>query len=213
MHLTHSTLTVVLFSALFIFSHITEAHSWADCINWIPKDPSDPHWGPDDGECKGYARRYPLNEEFGALDHASPSRHYQQAHDKDDKDAIKALPCSDRKHGKDVGSDETRANPVEAAYGGKWGSITQTRVGSTLCIRWPAKNHAEDNEDDTKVEINLAKSEGDDPTQQELLKNKIAELEYKNCDEAKNSDRRPCGGCFKVPDIKIGDSSSSSSSK
>ncbi|KAF9342228.1 hypothetical protein BGX26_008006, partial [Mortierella sp. AD094] len=95
---------------------------------------------------------------------------------------------------------ETLANPPEDAYGGKYGTMTHTRVGDTLCVRWPAKNHAEKNEDNTIVQINLSKNvDGKDPTQQELLKNTIAELEYKNCGHATTTDRRPCGGCFQVP--------------
>lgn len=140
-----------------------------------------------------------MNSEFGALDHANPSRHYQQKLT-NKKDTDSALPCSDNEHGTDVGADETRADPVEEAYGGKFGAMTHTRVGDTLCVRWPAKNHAKENEDDDMmVLINLAQREGKDPTQKELSKNKIAELRYKNCDQGSNEDRRPCGGCFKVP--------------
>ncbi|KAG0284866.1 hypothetical protein BGZ96_010802 [Linnemannia gamsii] len=198
MHLTPPTLAAVLLSTLTILSFV-EAHSWGDCIDWRFNDPSEEAWGSSDGECKGYARRFPVDSEFGALDHANPSRHYQQKL-KDKKDSDSALPCSDGKHGKDVGSDETRENPVESAYGGEYGAMTHTRVGDTLCVRWPAKNHAEDNEDDDMmVLINLAKSEGEDPTQKVLTKSKVAELPYKNCDEGENPDRRPCGGCFKVP--------------
>ncbi|KAF9280248.1 hypothetical protein BGZ88_012302 [Linnemannia elongata] len=238
MHLTPPTLTAVLLSTLALVSHLAptaEAHSWADCIDWRFKNPSREAWGASDGECKGFARRFPQGSEFGALDHANPSRHYQQKlENKNDSDS--ALPCSDHKHGKDVGSDETMGNPVESAYGGKYGPMTHTRVGDTLCVRWPAKNHAEDNEDDDMmVLINLAQREGKDPSQKELTKNKVAELPYKNCGKGKNPDRRPCGGCFKVPmrasgtyllqwrwmlnegewytscaDIQIGDSDSSS---
>ncbi|KAF9193279.1 hypothetical protein BGZ51_003800 [Haplosporangium sp. Z 767] len=202
MHLHSSTLAVVFISSIALFSHLTpvaEAHSWADCIDWRFNGKED--WSDKGGYCKGYARRYPVGKEFGSLDHASPSRHYQQ--DNDDPD--RALPCSDRKHGKDKGSDETRADPVSDAYEGKWGQMTTTKVGNTLCVRWPAKNHAEDNEDDTIVQINLSTNKnGEDPTQQELLKNTVAELEYRNCGDHKLPDKRPCGGCFKVPEREPG---------
>ncbi|KAI1316312.1 hypothetical protein EDD11_010155 [Mortierella claussenii] len=146
------------------------------------------------GHCVGYARRFPLGHPFGTLDSANPSRHYQQAGNPNT-----ALPCSDGKHGKDVGSDETKANPVSAAYGGKWGQMTVTSVGDTLCVRWPAKNHAEKNEDNTIVQINMSKvKDGKDVSQQELLKNTIARLPYKNCGGGV-PDKRACGGCFKVP--------------
>ncbi|KAF9086871.1 hypothetical protein BGX29_002700 [Mortierella sp. GBA35] len=199
MHLTPPTLTAVLFSAITLFSHLTpsvvEAHSWAACIDWRPKNPARPAWGDSDGECKGYARRYPFKSEFGALDHASPSRHYQQDNEHPDE----APPCANHRDGVDKGSDETRADPVEAAYGGKWGMMTHTRVGDRLCVRWPAKNHAEDNEDDTLVQINLAEKQGKDPTQKQLIDSNVVELKYKNCGKAATSDRRPCGGCFEVP--------------
>lgn len=180
--------------ALFTYTSPTDAHSWADCIDWVFNDPDKVGWGDNDGKCLGYARRYPLGEEFGSLDHANPGRHYQQ-------DGDNAPPCSDGKHGKDVGSDETRADPPERAYGGKYGAMTVTSVNDTLCIRWPAKNHAEDNESNKlRVLINFASKEGEDPkTQEEVTKTFLLDMPYKNCDEGKVPDRRPCGGCFKVP--------------
>ncbi|KAG0212352.1 hypothetical protein BGX28_006496 [Mortierella sp. GBA30] len=190
--------TAILVSALAVLSSApaAEAHSWLDCLNWKFNKPGMQDWSNKGGYCKGYARRYPVGKLFGTLDSVSPSRHYQQA----GKQPNKALPCSDGKHGKDVGSDETLANPVSNAYGGNWGQMTVTKVGNTLCARWPAKNHAEKNEDNTIVQINLAKNKnGKDPTQQELLQNTIARLPYKNCGKASTSDKRPCGGCFKVP--------------
>ncbi|KAF8926973.1 hypothetical protein EDD21DRAFT_405785 [Dissophora ornata] len=193
-----ATYTAVLVSALVILSSYTpqaEAHSWMDCVNWVPKNPSDPDWSDKGGKCMGYARRFPVGKPFGSLDSADPSRHYQQAGNPNT-----ALPCSDHKHGKDVGSDETLAHPYTAAYGGNWGQVTVTNVGDTLCIRWPAKNHAESNEGNTMVEINLSKNANSaDPTQQELLQNTIVKLPYKNCGKGPNPDKRPCGGCFKVP--------------
>ncbi|KAI1318566.1 hypothetical protein EDD11_006256 [Mortierella claussenii] len=201
MHLQSSTVTIVFLSTLSVlslssFGSVVEAHSWADCIDWKPKDPENPRWSDKDGHCEGYARRFPLNHAFGTLDSASPSRHYQQDH----KNPDKAPPCSNGHWGKDKGSDETLADPPSDAYGGKYGQMTLTQVGATLCVRWPAKNHAESNEDDTEVQINLSKNvNGKDPSQQELLKNTIKLLPYKECDEASTTDKRPCGGCFEVP--------------
>ncbi|KAF8969760.1 hypothetical protein BGZ46_010627 [Entomortierella lignicola] len=193
-------LIAVLVAALAILSSsnltpAVEAHSWMDCVNWKFNSNKKQDWSDKGGKCKGYARRFPVNKGFGTLDSADPSRHYQQAGNPNT-----ALPCSDHKHGRDVGSDETLANPPSKAYGGKWGPMTVTKVGDTLCARWPAKNHAEKNEDDTIVQINLSKTRnGKDITQQELLKNTIAKLKYKNCGSASTTDKRPCGGCFKVP--------------
>ena len=174
-----------------------EAHSWMDCVNWVIKNPSKGLWTKDAGVCKGYARRFPKGSEFGSLDDANPSRHYQQKGPHPEKE----LPCSDHKHGQDVGADETKGDPVSSAYGGsKWGEMTVVQVGDELCVRWPAKNHAEKNEDNTVVQINLSKNkDGKDPTQLQLLENTVAKLSYKNCSSASTPDRRPCGGCFKVP--------------
>ncbi|KAF9378219.1 hypothetical protein CPB97_009717 [Podila verticillata] len=200
-----TTYATVLVSVLAIVGHLTptvQAHSWADCIDWRFKNPKKTDWSDKGGRCFGYARRFPTGKAFGTLDSASPSRHYQQAGNPN-----MALPCSDGHHGKDVGSDETRADPPSRAYGGKWGTMTRTRVGNKLCIRWPAKNHAEKNEDDTEVQINFALHEGRDPTQQQLLaeqKEHPLELDYKSCGKASNTDKRPCGGCFEVPDRKPG---------
>ncbi|KAF9935038.1 hypothetical protein FBU30_008531 [Linnemannia zychae] len=193
------TCTALLATALAVLSFsatpAVEAHSWADCIDWRFNSKGSEDWTDKGGKCLGYARRFPVGKAFGSLDDADPSRHYQQAGNPNT-----ALPCSDHRHGKDVGSDETRADPPSKAYGGKWGRMTVTSVGNTLCVRWPAKNHAEKNEDNTVVQINLSKNkDGKDPSQQELLKNTIAHLPYKNCNRNSNPDRRACGGCFKVP--------------
>ncbi|KAF9167112.1 hypothetical protein BGX21_011388 [Mortierella sp. AD011] len=199
MHLQSSTVAVVFLSAISVLSTQlpgTEAHSWMDCVNWHFKNPDKEAWGDKDGYCLGYARRFPVGKPFGSLDSANPSRHYQQDH----KNPDTALPCANHHDGKDIGSDETLADPPEDAYGGKYGPMTHTRVGDTLCVRWPAKNHAEKNEDNTVVQINLSKNvNSKDPTQKELLRNTIAELKYKNCGQASTTDKRPCGGCFKVP--------------
>ncbi|KAG0039862.1 hypothetical protein BGZ82_006414 [Podila clonocystis] len=200
-----TTYATVLVSALAIFGHLAptvQAHSWADCIDWRFKNSKKKVWSDNGGSCHGYARRFPVGKPFGSLDSANPSRHYQQAGNPN-----KALPCSDRRHGKDVGSDERAANPRSKAYGGKFGKMTKTKVGNVLCVRWPAKNHAEKNEDDTIVQINFAKNRGKDPSQEELLaeqKKHPLTLKYKSCGKAKNSDKRPCGGCFNVPKRKPG---------
>ncbi|KAG0196242.1 hypothetical protein BGX28_010385 [Mortierella sp. GBA30] len=204
MHIQSSTLAAVLILSIALLGYlapVAEAHSWLDCTKWVFKKPDSNDYSDNGGRCEGYARRYPLGHSFGTLDSASPSRHYQQPGDPD-----KAPPCSDAKHGKDkdVGSDETLADPPEDAYGGKWGAMTQTQVGETLCMRWPAKNHAESNEHDTQVQINLSDQIGKDPTQQEFLHHNVANLPYKNCGRTFPADKRPCGGCFTVPDRNPG---------
>ncbi|KAF9354755.1 hypothetical protein BGX34_010833 [Mortierella sp. NVP85] len=198
------TSVAIFVSALAIFSSYTPqagAHSWMDCVDWRFKKPGKEDWSDKGGECMGYARRYPYKAKFGTLDSADPSRHYQQPGNPN-----KALPCSDGRHGKnkDVGSNETRANPPEAAYGGKdWGRMTTVKSGDQLCVRWPGKNHADESKE-TFVDINFSTvRNGPDPTQQELLKDALKErLSYRNCNRGKgfsDNDKRPCGGCFTVP--------------
>ncbi|KAF8939475.1 hypothetical protein EDD21DRAFT_371953 [Dissophora ornata] len=192
-----SSFAFLVVATLAVFSSYTpqaEAHSWADCIDWKFKNTKTKNWK--EGTCKGYARRYPLGKAFGSLDSADPNRHYQQVHSHPEK----ALPCSNGKAGAEPGSNETRGSPVSKAYGGKYGRMTVTTVGDTLCVRWPAKNHAKKNEPNNKVQINLSKvKNGKDISQQELLKNTVALLPFKNCMSGSNEDRRACGGCFKVP--------------
>jgi len=218
-----STFTIVAIATLALFSQTpqVEAHSWVDCVDWRFSNPNTTRVGGSalkgdkkslqdwsKGECHGYARRYPLGKPFGSLDSADPNRHYQQTHKNPKPDD--ALACSDGKHGEEPGSDETRAKPESGAYGGKgskkkYGQMTVTKVGDSLCLRWPAKNHAVKDEVENHVQIYLNPTPGQDITnQRQLLQHKIkvkGELNFKNCNEGKNQDRRTCGGCFTVPDV------------
>ncbi|KAI1318567.1 hypothetical protein EDD11_006257 [Mortierella claussenii] len=194
-----STFTVLMVATLAVFSSYApqaEAHSWADCIDWKFNKKGSNDWSDKGGKCLGYARRFPLHSKpFGKLDSADPNRHYQQSHNNPDSQP----PCSNGKAGAEPGAIETRGNPVSSAYGGKWGRMTVTSVGDTLCVRWPAKNHAIES-GVPKVNIYLSKvRNGKDISQRDLLKQHIASLPYQNCNKAKNQDIRPCGGCFKVP--------------
>lgn len=155
-------------------------------------------WGEKDGKCFGWARQYPINSgvRFGDLDSSSPNRHYQQ-------EPRDFTPCSDRVHGREPGADETRQNPISRAYGGRFGTMTRTvQPGDTLCVRWPAKNHAVPNERDRGVFINMpSEPTSKDPNQAQLMKMTIAKLPYKNCSFIKgDTDHTPCGGCFKIPE-------------
>ncbi|KAF9089169.1 hypothetical protein BGX29_007604 [Mortierella sp. GBA35] len=197
-----TSFTFLVVAALAVLSSYTpqaEAHSWADCIDWRFNKPGKQDWSNNGGKCMGYARRFPLGKGFGTLD--SMGRHYQQNRGNPDK----ALPCANHKEGHkpDIGLDETRANPPSKAYGGKHGQMTVTKVGDTLCVRWPAKNHADQKKDPRKttVQIYLSKSKDsvDPKYQQDLFKNKVADLPFHNCNPGKDEDKRPCGGCFKVP--------------
>ncbi|KAG0366559.1 hypothetical protein BC939DRAFT_500481 [Gamsiella multidivaricata] len=193
-----TALVVASLAVLSTYTPQVEAHSWMDCVDWKFKNSKVQDWSDKGGKCQGYARRFPLGKAFGSLDSDWPSRHYQQTHKNPDPNH--AVACSDRKHGAEKGADETRANPVSAAYGGKFGRMTVTSVGDTLCVRWPAKNHGKSGESKTTVQINLSKvRNGKDISQADLLKNTIAKLPYKNCMKGSNEDRRACGGCFKVP--------------
>ncbi|KAF9572058.1 hypothetical protein EC968_010389 [Mortierella alpina] len=195
----------LLVSAAVVFTSApsVEAHSWAACINWKFNNKQKPDWSDKGGKCLGYARRYPYKNIFYSLDSRSPSRHYQQPKN--------GPACSDGIHGKDkdVGSDERPGKKsISEAYNGQWGPMTTTKVGNKLCVRWPAKNHAEKNEDETMVWINMSKKPvrpgQKDPSQKSLDKNNVIKLPYKNCGKNKNTDRRPCGGCFEVPEREPG---------
>jgi len=74
--------------------------------------------------------------------------------------------------------------------------------GDTLCVRWPAKNHAVASERDRGVFINMPPTATNkDPNQSQLMKMTIAKLPYKNCSFGKEGpEHTPCGGCFKVPE-------------
>jgi hypothetical protein len=206
-----ASFTFIAVAALAVFSALApqevEAHSWLDCVDWRWKKSSGKNkdWRSTSGFCKGYARRYPVNNKrvgkFGLLDNTEWARHYRQNLRKD------TLPCSDSKHGLEKGIVETR--DIKGSYGGKWGPMTVTKSGGELCVRWPAKNHAASNEDNTIVKIALAEKPGNDPSQKQLDKMIIAELKYKNCNKDGDSGKRdentrPCGGCFKIPKRRPG---------
>lgn len=210
-------------TALAVFSSFTpqaEAHSWMDCVDWKrAKGLKENDWSK--GTCNGFIRRYQVKSDgtpkfhFGKMDSETDgdglSRHYLQDR------SPNAAPCSHlckRKNGKcvkegkaELGSDESRGNPVASAYGGKrYGKMTVTSVGKMLCLRWPAKNHADPNPNlssETTVILSMTKdSNKPDPKTQKAMSafsfpgNK---LRYRNCNSGKNQDIRPCGGCFKVP--------------
>ncbi|KAF9282866.1 hypothetical protein BGZ68_005714 [Mortierella alpina] len=192
-----TSFTFLIVATLAVFStHApqVEAHSWVECVDWRFNGKRN-DWTDKGGKCHGYARRFPLGKPFGTLSEASPNRHYMQ----DKKNPNNALPCSNGRAGSERGSDETRApNPTHAYDKDKnWGPMTVTNVGNTLCVRWPSKTHA-DESGVPKVQIYLAKNTGKDISQTALFKYKVADLPFSNCNKG-NKDKRPCGGCFKVP--------------
>ncbi|KAG0243155.1 hypothetical protein BGW41_002795 [Actinomortierella wolfii] len=189
--------TLLVTASVALLATLIDAHSWADCVDWRFNDPKKPGWTDRHGKCHGWARQYPVNARvpFGDLDSYSPSRHYQQ----NPKDFT---PCSDRKHGRERGSDETRQNPISKAYGGRFGAMASVQAGDEICVRWPAKNHAVPSEKDRGVFINMPSTPvNKDPTQSQFNKMTIAKLRYKNCNHIKgDTDHTPCGGCFKIPE-------------
>jgi len=204
--LSKASLAIIAASILLVLTSHTEAHSYADCVDWRFNNPKDKSWKDSNGHCAGYARRFPLKAKpFAKLDSDDPSRHYQQTSKNPDPDH--ALACSNGKVGVEPGSDETMASPWTAAYNGKdkrgrkTGTYTITKAGGELCVRWPGKNHAVPNEEDLST-VNIALSGANpksDPTQQQFLSNIIAKLNYKNCTTGGDTDTWPCGGCFKLP--------------
>ncbi|KAG0221801.1 hypothetical protein BGW41_006487 [Actinomortierella wolfii] len=196
---TFSALLVATLAVISTTPQTAEAHSWADCIDWKFNNPKKPEWSDKGGKCMGYARRYPLGKKFASLDSDWPSRHYWQSM----KDMT---PCSDRKHGVEKGANEQRPAKGKGwsdAYGGKYGRMTVTYVGDTLCVRWPAKNHAKESKPNP-VWINLSPVANKDISQKALNDANVAKLPYNNCSKSGNDDTRACGGCFKVPKRKPG---------
>ncbi|KAG0251283.1 hypothetical protein BGZ95_006946, partial [Linnemannia exigua] len=176
-----TTLVVATLAAFSSYTPQAEAHSWAECVDWKFNKGGKQDWSDEGGKCLGYARRFPLNQPFGSLDSWWPARHYVQ----DSNNPNFTMPCN------------------HYAYGGQFGRMTVTSVGDTLCARWPAKNHAVPvfPGSHNTILINLSKTPNSkDVSQAELMKNTIATLKFNNCNSVyPNTDRRACGGCFKVP--------------
>ncbi|KAF9957073.1 hypothetical protein BGZ70_009631 [Mortierella alpina] len=199
-----------------LLTQSVESHSYVDCVDWrfkqASKNPKDISWHDKNGECFGYARRFPVGAKpFAKLDSYSRNRHYQQRHTKD-KLSLNELACSNGKVGEEPGQDETVSNPVDDAYTGKdekkfpYGRMTVKNVGDTLCMRWPAKNHAVDDEDENFVTIGIMKYDGKKIYSQKDYLNKgenkpvqNVKVPYKNCsDKGRDTDIWPCGACFKL---------------
>ncbi|KAF9079953.1 hypothetical protein BGX23_002914 [Mortierella sp. AD031] len=190
-----SVLIVATLAMICALAPQAEAHSWASCVDWKP-DGKTNKWTK--GKCLGYARRYPTNKKFGKLDSDSPNRHYEQML----KNVNSRPACSRSKDDKEIdhaGADETRPKKFSDAYStGKFGPMTMTTAGDTLCIQWPAKNHKDDR-DGGRVLINWMKDDGKVNHPQSVLnKYEIATLDFSNCDKG-DEDTRACGGCITVP--------------
>ncbi|KAF9433815.1 hypothetical protein BGZ76_008950 [Entomortierella beljakovae] len=195
--------TIIATAALALMASVTEAHSWADCVDWRFNNPAKPSFAASGGKCFGWAREYPMNNvAFGKLDSSSPTRHYQQK-----RGDSNPLPCSDGKAGTEPGADERRQNPISKAYGGKYGAQASATAGQKICVRWPAKNHAVPNEKENFVFINMPKTLlTKDPDQAGFSKANIAKIPFKNCNTLSDTDLTPCGGCFTVPEeLQSGD--------
>ncbi|KAF9109841.1 hypothetical protein BGX27_007141 [Mortierella sp. AM989] len=180
--------------ALALLATITEAHSWADCVDWRFNNPKKPGWTDKHGKCHGWARRYPVKTKyrFGDLDSASPNRHYEQD--------SKLYACSAPGRGREDGADERRANPVSKAYGGGFRPMASVKAGDTMCVRWPSKNHASEYKVPPVFIYGPPSVTKEDPSQKQLLKMPIAKLNYNNCNRIRgDEDHTPCGGCFKIP--------------
>ncbi|KAK3841851.1 MAG: hypothetical protein J3R72DRAFT_475280 [Linnemannia gamsii] len=205
--LSKASLAILVASLILVLTNQTEAHSYADCIDWKFKSTKSNSWSDKNGRCEGYARRFPAGvKAFAKLDSDDPNRHYQQSHKKPSPDD--SLACSDGKQGEEPGADETMGNPISKAYEGtdkkgrKYGKQTSSQPGGQLCIRWPAKNHAVKDEVNNPVFIALSKKANSlkDPSQKEFNSNVIKKLNYKNCtDKGSDEDIWPCGGCFTLP--------------
>ncbi|KAF9949150.1 hypothetical protein BGZ72_009009 [Mortierella alpina] len=211
--LSKASLAIV---ATLLLTQSVESHSYVDCVDWrfnkISKNPKDISWSDKNGACFGYARRFPMKAvKFAKLDSDDPNRHYQQRHTSD-KLSEDELACSNGKVGEEPGADETVASPVEGAYSGKdkrgrkYGPMAEKSAGETMCMRWPAKNHAVSGEKETNVRISIMRYDGKKVYSQKDYLNKgknkpvqVVTAPYKNCsDRGSNTDIWPCGVCFKL---------------
>lgn len=204
MHILHKIITIVA------LSKVVYAHSWADCVDWRPRNVTKTiPFAASDGDCYGWARKFPYKSgvKFAYLDEASPNRHYDQG-DPNDNSKWKGSPsCSDGVHGKEPGSDESMQKPISLAYAGNWGSMTRKAAGDTMCIRWPANNHAVKSEKEWFVRIGLSEVNPTSDPPQDFFSNPsniIATLPFKNCvpvdtSVADYNKVQPCGGCFTLP--------------
>ncbi|KAK9692747.1 hypothetical protein K7432_014203 [Basidiobolus ranarum] len=209
----HLKLFVTSWMVVMIMPAMNEAHSWVDCMDWRFNGGKQ-SFDDNAGTCAGYARRYPVtfNENkpvpkygFGSLDSINPSRHYKQSIQNPDDWPACSTGKSYKNGDEEIGSDETKANPIESAYGqGKWGPMTVAKAGQRLCVRWPAKNHKD--EPDNIVYINMPPTPmSQDPTQRQFNQWTIAKLDYGNCFSG-GSDKARCGGCFTIPEDRgVGD--------
>ncbi|CAO3566873.1 unnamed protein product [Mortierella alpina] len=204
-----------------LLTQSVESHSYVDCVDWrfkqAVKNPKDISWSDKNGKCYGYARRFPVGAKpFAKLDSYDPNRHYQQKHSKDNL-SLDELACSDGKVGEEPGQVETVSNPIGDAYKGKdkqgkpYGNMAVKQVGDTLCMRWPAKNHAVPSEDENGVTVGIMKYDGKKIYSQKDYLDKgsnkpvqTVKFPYKNCsDKGRDTDIWPCGACFKL-DMGVG---------
>lgn len=129
--------------------------------------------------------------------------------------------CEDFGFVSDNRDDESRTNPVTAAYapnkasnGKTWGKMAQKKPGDQLCLKWPAKNHhlhVASNEEQTaywgdkvgqnEVYVYLARTEqepaNDDEWRSECPTCPIKfQMPYINCPDPHptgSDDFKPCG--------------------
>ncbi|KAF9970838.1 hypothetical protein BGZ73_006382 [Actinomortierella ambigua] len=199
--LSKASVALIAASILLLLTSHAEAHSWLDCVDWRFKNSKNKSWADSNGVCHGFARRFAVKARpFAKYDSDWPSRHYEQSHSNPDNSPA----CSPGKNGV---VNEKMAKPWTAAYNGKdqrgrrMGGYTTKRIGDTLCLRWPAKNHAVPGEHQlSEVFVYMSQANPKrDPTQKEFFKRRVATLNYKNCTKGGSTDSWPCGGCFKLP--------------
>ncbi|KAF9079641.1 hypothetical protein BGX27_006153, partial [Mortierella sp. AM989] len=189
--------------AVALLATITEAHSWADCIDWRFKNPKKPE---EEGgrSCAWKLFRFNFNSQINLDTLLSLFLGFTDKHGKcfgwarkyplkqntpfgglDSsnpprhyrQDPNNFISCSNGQQS----ADESRQNPVSKSYGGSFGRMATVRAGDQMCIRWPAKNHAVQFQGDRPVFINMPPTvTKKDPSQAQLMKMTIAKLNYKN---------------------------------
>ncbi|KAG0011900.1 hypothetical protein BGZ81_001886 [Podila clonocystis] len=159
---------------LLLIAH-TEAHSYADCIDWRFNS-KNKSLVDSNGHCTGCPSLPSGCKNLYQADSDDPNRHYQQSHNDPDN----ASPCSNGCSGEEPRANETMAKTWTAAYNGK-----DKRGHETGPTRSPRGIS------DVSPSMN--------PSHSISTKNIIACLDYKNCTKGGSTDSWPCVGCFKIP--------------
>jgi len=154
------------------------AHSWMDCLDWR------------DGKCYGYARNF----------HKQPAVPFGSDVGRDQR------PGAPVPQGLKAGPVEQPNANVEDGYSAEY-PMGQVKPGSTITMRWPAKNHATvGTQRGVQLFISRAPGAGDDfshivSKDAWIAKYPGLEQTFSNCSPNRSGvDKAECTGNFQIPD-------------